>query len=221
MLERIVAGRLNKQIADDLGHQHQDGRGAPRQHHGEAERQHRRRPAEDRARRTEQGLTHAARLIDGTAHRARAARRASPAAPPPSPRPAAARSRRHPGRRRSGEPGLRPQQGQGLRGGRHPLAARRPTRRRSPRPSCWRASPRSTPTRRSTASWCRCRCRSRSTPAQVIEAIDARKDVDGYSIESAGRLVAGRAGLSSVHAVRLHAADREHRHRTCAASTRS
>jgi methylenetetrahydrofolate dehydrogenase (NADP+)/methenyltetrahydrofolate cyclohydrolase len=31
--------------------------------------------------------------------------------------------------------------------------------------------------------------------ARVIEAVDARKDVDGYSIESAGRLVAGAAGF--------------------------
>jgi len=31
--------------------------------------------------------------------------------------------------------------------------------------------------------------------ARVIEAIDARKDVDGYSIESAGRLVAGVPGF--------------------------
>ena len=33
------------------------------------------------------------------------------------------------------------------------------------------------------------------SPARVIEAIDAAKDVDGYSIESAGRLVAGVAGF--------------------------
>jgi methylenetetrahydrofolate dehydrogenase (NADP+)/methenyltetrahydrofolate cyclohydrolase len=31
--------------------------------------------------------------------------------------------------------------------------------------------------------------------ARVIEAIDVRKDVDGYSIESAGRLVAGVPGF--------------------------
>jgi len=33
------------------------------------------------------------------------------------------------------------------------------------------------------------------SPARVIEAVDASKDVDGYSIESAGRLVAGVAGF--------------------------
>ncbi len=68
VLERIVAGRLNKQIADDLGHQHQDGRGAPRQHHGKAQRQHGGRPAQDRARRAGQGLslrTHAGPLRSG------------------------------------------------------------------------------------------------------------------------------------------------------------
>ena len=32
-------------------------------------------------------------------------------------------------------------------------------------------------------------------PARVIEAIDASKDVDGYSVESAGRLVAGLPGF--------------------------
>ena len=42
--------------------------------------------------------------------------------------------------------------------------------------------------------------------ARVIEAIDARKDVDGYSIESAGRAPRRRAGVSSVHAVGLHEA---------------
>ena len=44
-------------------HQHQDGRGAPRQHHGEAEREHGRRPAQDRARRAEQGLSVPARPL--------------------------------------------------------------------------------------------------------------------------------------------------------------
>ena len=33
------------------------------------------------------------------------------------------------------------------------------------------------------------------SPARVIEAIDVRKDVDGYSIESAGRLMAGVPGF--------------------------
>jgi len=33
------------------------------------------------------------------------------------------------------------------------------------------------------------------SPARVIEAIDSRKDVDGYSIESAGRLLAGVPGF--------------------------
>ena len=41
VLERIVAGRLNKQIADDLGISIKTGGGAPRQHHGKAQRQHR------------------------------------------------------------------------------------------------------------------------------------------------------------------------------------
>lgn len=34
VLERIVAGRLNKQIADDLGISIKTVRSAPRQHHG-------------------------------------------------------------------------------------------------------------------------------------------------------------------------------------------
>jgi len=48
VLERIVAGRLNKQIADDLGISIKTRGGAPRQHHGKAQRQHRGRPAQNR-----------------------------------------------------------------------------------------------------------------------------------------------------------------------------
>jgi FixJ family two-component response regulator len=48
VLERIVAGRLNKQIADDLGISIKTVEGAPRQHHGKAQRQHRGRPAQNR-----------------------------------------------------------------------------------------------------------------------------------------------------------------------------
>ena len=105
------------------------------------------------------------------------------------------------GRRRSGERGLRPQQGQGGDRGRHCelsstscpettseaelLALDRHAQRRR---------------RRSTASSCSCRCRSRSTRSAVIDAIDPAKDVDGFHPDNVGRLVERRPSARPVHA---------------------
>jgi 5,10-methylene-tetrahydrofolate dehydrogenase/methenyl tetrahydrofolate cyclohydrolase len=49
-------------------------------------------------------------------------------------------------------------------------------------------------------------------PHKVIEAISPAKDVDGYSVLSAGELVP-TCRASALHALRLHEADRKHRHR--------
>ena len=59
---------------------------------------------------------------------------------------------------------------------------------------------RSTPTRRSTASWCSCRCRSTSTRAGCWRVLDPDKDVDGLTLVSAGRLASGLPGLRALHA---------------------
>lgn len=48
VLERIAAGRLNKQIADDLGISIKTVEAHRGQHHGKAGRQHRGRSAQDR-----------------------------------------------------------------------------------------------------------------------------------------------------------------------------
>ena len=76
----------------------------------------------------------------------------------------------------------------GMRSFAHQLPAR-PARR-----TCSRWSRSSTPTPRSTASWCSCRCRRRSTQ-KVIEAIDPAKDVDGFHPVNVGRLATGTGGL--------------------------
>ena len=58
-----------------------------------------------------------------------------------------------------------------------------------------RWSTRSTPIRRSTASWSNCRCRRTSTSAAVITRILPGKDVDGFHPENAGRLATGLFGF--------------------------
>ena len=50
-------------------------------------------------------------------------------------------------------------------------------------------------------------------PHKVIEAIATTKDVDGYSVLSAGELMTGLPGFPPMHAIRLHEADRKHRRR--------
>ena len=81
-----------------------------------------------------------------------------------------------------------------------------PRRRR--RPSSSRSSPSSTPTRRSTASSSSSRSRRRSTSSAVLDAVDPKKDVDGFHPINAGLLASGRAGAGPVHPGRLHAPPR-------------
>ena len=92
------------------------------------------------------------------------------------------------GRRRSGERGLCPHQGQGDPRGRDGELRASPARRPPRRPSCWRWSTGSTPTPRSTESSSSCRSRPRSTRRRSSPAIDPDKDVDGFHPVNAGRL---------------------------------
>ena len=206
VLERIVAGRLNKQIADDLGIIDQDGGGAPRQHHGQAQRQHGGRSdahrvgaeadcgsSNSRAGKLRAlslscgrltGMT--ARIIDGKA--LAASIRSEPARPHRAPRPrrASARARGGAGRRRSGLCRLRAQQGPGLRGRRHPFVADRlagQTPRERPARAYRRTERRSGRARHPGAD---CRCRGTSTRSEIVEAIAFDKDVDGLHAINAG-----------------------------------
>jgi methylenetetrahydrofolate dehydrogenase (NADP+)/methenyltetrahydrofolate cyclohydrolase len=47
----------------------------------------------------------------------------------------------------------------------------------------------------STASWCRCRCPSTSTRRRSSRPSRRAKDVDGFSVQSAGALMSGLPGL--------------------------
>ena len=100
------------------------------------------------------------------------------------------------GRRESRERRLCALEGEADRRSRHEVVRPSPARARSPRASCWRWSKNSTPIRRCTASWCSFRCRGRSTARKCSNAIDPRKDVDGFHPVNAGRLATGLPALT-------------------------
>ena len=202
-------------------HQHQDGGGAPRQHHGKAERQHRGRPAEDRARRcASEPLGPPARLDRHRRDRPRscapAQSIAARAARPRFDRAAGRTSRRSSWSATTpAKPGLRPQQGQGLRRGRrsahcpgtHPGDARQ-------RPACCARI--AAPQRRPDGAR-HPRCRSplpgSSSRRRKRDRGDrrAQRSRRRLSRSSAGRLVAGLLpGLRPCTPSGLHAPDRAH-----------
>ena len=153
-----------------------------------------------------------AQLIDGNALPSRS-RRASPRAPP------RCRARPAPGLAvilvgdDPASAGLRAQQGQGLRGGRHALGARALPGRRSreaellARIAALNADP------AVHGILVQMPLPQHIDPQKVIEAIAPAKDVDGFSVAERRRAARRPARLPAVHAVRLHEADREHRHR--------
>ena len=102
------------------------------------------------------------------------------------PRRADAGAGHRPGRRRPGLRDLRPQQAQGLRGGRACGRCTTASRPRPARRSCWRWSASSATTTRSTASSSSCRVPDQIDPDRVVAAIDPAKDVDGLTPINAG-----------------------------------
>ena len=83
-----------------------------------------------------------------------------------------------------------------------------------PKPSCSRASTRSTRDPTIHGILVQLPLPKHIDPHKVIEAIAPAKDVDGFHVANAGALMTGLPRLPPVHAVRLHEADREHRRST-------
>ena len=128
---------------------------------------------------------------------------------------------RRAGRRRPGQPGLRPQQAEGLQGRRDERGGRCGCPSTRPGRAAARRSTGSTPTRRCTASSSSCPSRGRSTSARSSSGSTRSKDVDGFHPLNVGLLARRDPAVRAVHAAGHPRVARSTRGSRRAARTRS